>query len=227
MTDKSYPTDEKFICKGCQFEGYLEIIQSVGENKFIEGYGNVSKVWELGRCLVCSTSHLLTSVYDDGFISPRRIVIPDFSTSSANLKNLFGQPSDDAQFKCDVFMVMPFAEDLQPIYDDHIKPVTNAKNLRIKRGDDFFADQSIMADIWSAIYACKLVIADCTGKNPNVFYELGIAHTLGQSVILLTQQMDDIPFDLRHLRVIQYEYTPPGMKIFEEKLADAIDKLLD
>lgn len=139
---------------------------------------------------------------------------------------IFGEPSFDAQFRCDVFMVMPFAEDFQPIYTDHIIPLIDAKNLEIKRGDDFFAKHSIMTDIWSAIFASNLVIGDCTGQNANVFYELGIAHTLGRPTILITQDLDDIPFDLRHLRIIQYEYTPPGMKKFEEKLADAIEKLL-
>lgn len=45
--------------------------------------------------------------------------------------------------------------------------------LSIKRPDDFFTAQGVMADIWTALLETKLVIADCTGRNPNVFYELG------------------------------------------------------
>jgi hypothetical protein len=48
------------------------------------------------------------------------------------------------------------------------------------------------------------VVCDCTARNPNVFYEAGIAHTLGREVILITQSEHDIPFDLRHLRYIRY-----------------------
>lgn len=50
----------------------------------------------------------------------------------------------------------------------------------------------------------RIVVCDCTGRNPNVFYEAGIAHTLGREVILITQNGHDIPFDLRHLRYIPY-----------------------
>jgi hypothetical protein len=47
------------------------------------------------------------------------------------------------------------------------------------RADDFFAANSIISDVWNAITDAKVLVADCTGRNPNVFYELGIAHTLG------------------------------------------------
>jgi hypothetical protein len=75
-----------------------------------------------------------------------------------------------------------------------------------------------MQDIWNAIAASKIIIADCTGKNPNVFYEIGIAHTLGRPVILITQNPEDVPFDVRHFRYIRYELTPRGMKAFEKTL---------
>jgi len=65
-----------------------------------------------------------------------------------------------------------------------------------------------------------VIVADCTGKNPNVFYELGIAHTLGKPVIIITQSARRYPFDIKHIRYIQYEYTPGGLKSFEKKLAE-------
>jgi len=83
-----------------------------------------------------------------------------------------------------------------------------------------------MADIWEAICAARIIVADCTGRNPNVFYEAGLAHTVGKPVVLLTQNKDDIPFDLRHIRYIDYEFTPRGMAIFEERLLKTlIDEL--
>ena len=84
----------------------------------------------------------------------------------------------------------------------------------------------MIRDIWRAIGAAQFIIADVTGRNPNVFYELGIAHTLGKDVILITQDSGDIPFDLTHLRHIQYDYTPRGMKSFEEKLRGTAGALL-
>jgi hypothetical protein len=62
------------------------------------------------------------------------------------------------------------------------------------------------------IAQAKVVVCDCTGKNPNVFYEIGIAHTLGKDVILITQSKDDIPFDLRHLRYVEYMRNKEGLR---------------
>lgn len=138
---------------------------------------------------------------------------------------LFGAPSSAPQFKADVFMVMPFLETMRPVYVDHIKPVVERLGLTIKRGDDFFTTQGIMDDIWAIINKSEIVIADCTGKNPNVFYEIGVAHTLGKPTILITQNTDDVPFDLRHLRYIKYDYTPRGMNDFMIEVEEAIKKI--
>ena len=59
-----------------------------------------------------------------------------------------------------------------------------------------------MHDILELISTSKVIICDLSGKNPNVFYEAGIAHTLGKEVILITQHESDVPFDLRPLRYI-------------------------
>jgi hypothetical protein len=139
---------------------------------------------------------------------------------------VFGSPMDDTQYQSDIFVIMPFADNFAPIYDDHLKSAASKLGYSIKRGDDFFSKYSIMADVWSAIVNTKLVIADCTGRNPNVFYELGMAHALDRPVIMITQNMEDIPFDVRHLRIIPYEYTPRGMIKLENSLIDAIEKVL-
>lgn len=139
---------------------------------------------------------------------------------------VFGAPSDKSQFMCDVFMIMPFLDQFTEIYTAHIKPVVENQGLSIKRGDDFFSPDAIMREIWSAMYAAKLIIAECTGRNPNVYYELGIAHTLGKPVIMLTQDVDDIPFDLRHLRHIQYETTPEKRLLLEDHLTSNLIRVL-
>lgn len=122
----------------------------------------------------------------------------------------------------EVFVVMPFTAELKAVYDDHISRVISKLRLRIGRGDDVFGAGSIMKDIWSAIHAAQVVVADCTGRNANVFYEIGLAHAIGKDTILISQSLDDIPFDLRHLRIILYKYTPPGMDAFEKALKAAI-----
>ena len=138
---------------------------------------------------------------------------------------ILGQPEDNGHFP-DVFVLMPFTSELKAIYKDHIAKVVSKLKLQIRRADDFFGSGSIMKDIWSAIHAARFVIADCTGRNPNVFYEIGLAHAIGRNTILISQSIDDVPFDLRHLRIIEYKYTPPGMEAFERALTETIKERL-
>lgn len=143
----------------------------------------------------------------------RELISPIFGVPQESLKN----------FWADIFMIMPFRDELNPVYTDHILKVVNTLGLSCERGDDFFSSQSIIDEIWAAICFSKLCIADCTGRNPNVFYELGMAHTVGKTVILITQSIEDIPFDIRHRRSIIYEYTPRGMEKFESTLRKTLE----
>ena len=144
------------------------------------------------------------------------------SDSAVLVEPIFGKAAGAKDKWARIFVAMPFAAELKAVYTDHILKVTQALNISCKRGDDFFSGNSIMSEVWSALYHCDLCIVDCTGRNPNVFYELGIAHTLGRKAILIAQTIDDIPFDIRHLRVIVYEYTPRGMQDFEKTLEQSI-----
>jgi hypothetical protein len=104
--------------------------------------------------------------------------------------------------------------------------VAETLGLSVKRGDDFFTSHDVMLDIWRSIYSSRVIIADCTDRNPNVFYEIGLAHALGKVVILITQNEDDVPFDLKSFRYIKYENTSRAMKAFEEVLAKTIKTAL-
>ena len=138
------------------------------------------------------------------------------------VKPFFGKPTTPA-IESDIFVLMPFAKELIPVYQDHIAEVAKTLKLTVSRADDFFTTHSIMSDVWNAICDARLVIADCTGRNPNVFYEIGLAHTIGKTVLLITQNKEDIPFDIRHLRFIEYEFTPRGMRDFEKRLTETIN----
>jgi len=113
------------------------------------------------------------------------------------------------------------------VYEDHIKSVAATLKLKVARADDFFAAHTIIGDVWTAICESRVILADCTGRNPNVFYEIGLAHTIGKPVILITQNSKDIPFDLAHYRHIQYEYTPRGMKQFESTLQNTLQSVIE
>lgn len=126
-----------------------------------------------------------------------------------------------------VFVLSPFGEPFDTIFADHIRPIAEmTHNLQCFRADDIFDNQPIIEDIWRSINEARIVIAELTGKNANVFYETGLAHAIGKEVILITQSMDDVPFDLRHRRCIVYEYTPPGIMKLEHELANTITSVL-
>ncbi len=119
------------------------------------------------------------------------------------------------------FVLMPFgSESLEAVYQDFVKPTVERAGLRCVRADDIFGVNVIIEDIWAGINRARFVIAELTGKNPNVFYEVGICHTVGKDVIFLAQSVEDVPFDLRHLRVLLYDYTPRGC----QRLAEALYK---
>ncbi len=94
------------------------------------------------------------------------------------------------------FLLIPFKSPFFRIHDTITKPVLQRRFKKVLTAGDIFKSTSIIEDIWTHINMARLVIADVTGKNPNVFYELGIAHTLGKDIIILTQRKDDIPFDI-------------------------------
>ncbi|MBR2986612.1 MAG: hypothetical protein IKC63_01190 [Clostridia bacterium] len=88
--------------------------------------------------------------------------------------------------------------------------------------DEDFGDDSIMQGVWEHINTAEFVICDCTGRNPNVFYELGIAHTLGKRVFICAQNVKDLPFDINHIRTFIYNYR---QDCTSEENQSALDKL--
>lgn len=116
-----------------------------------------------------------------------------------------------------VSVMMPFSPAFNAVYES-LKETAEGVGLRCRRADDIWESPEIIQDVVSLIDKAKVVICDCTGRNPNVFYETGIAHTLGREVILITQNEADIPFDLRHLRYIHYLNNGEGRQTLREKL---------
>jgi hypothetical protein len=117
-----------------------------------------------------------------------------------------------------VFVIMPFRRDLRHVYDGPVKSACRALRFSAERADDIFSATDLLSGIWEAIVGAYIIVADCTDKNPNVFYELGIAHTLGKPVVLITQRKEDVPVDVRHIRYIKYSSTPTGLRKLERNL---------
>jgi len=125
------------------------------------------------------------------------------------------------------FVLMPFRDDmLQQVYEVHIKPTVERVGLQCKRVDDMLGPAAIMVDIWKGINSARVVLAELTGQNPNVFYELGLCHAIGKDAILIAQDIKDVPFDVRHRRTIIYTPTPRGCKQLEEVLGKTLATLL-
>ena len=132
---------------------------------------------------------------------------PRPSATASNIGKIFG----GGEFTQDpnlCFVLMPSDAHLKPIYDDHIHQVVESEGLSCVRADEIVSINTITWEIWKKINRSRIIIADLTEKNPNVFYEVGLAHALGKDVVLLTQTMDDVPFDLKAQRCIVYTFTP-------------------
>ena len=97
-----------------------------------------------------------------------------------------------------VFVLMPFDVEFNDIYKFGIKGAAEDVGAYAERVDEQIFTEGILERIFNQISKADVIVADMTGRNPNVFYEVGYAHALGKIVLLLTQNADDIPFDLKH-----------------------------
>lgn len=139
------------------------------------------------------------AVFNKQAANPRglRILVDEAASHSDSLRN-FGLEGDD------VFVLMPFAARFNERYRLGIKEPLERLGYRTVRADEVHASCDIVDDIGRRIAAARFVVADMTGGNANVFYEVGMAHALRKQVILLTERLADLPFDLRGLRHVQY-----------------------
>jgi hypothetical protein len=121
--------------------------------------------------------------------------------------------------------MMPFDAAFNSVYDS-IRTAAENAGFRSRRADDIWENPAIIQDVVSLIDRARVVICDCTGRNPNVFYEAGIAHALGREVILITQTDQDIPFDLRHLRYVRYLNNGEGRAALTVALQDRMQTIV-
>lgn len=105
--------------------------------------------------------------------------------------------------KTKVFVIMPFTDDFFESYEmlkEHF-----SDDFEFSHAGDEDNQQNILADIIPPIYSADIVIADLTGLNPNVMYELGIAHSFNKKTIMITRdELGCLPFDLKQYRAKDY-----------------------
>jgi hypothetical protein len=111
------------------------------------------------------------------------------------------------------FVMMPFGPWFDRYYQEIYVPAVKEAGFEPIRADELFSTGSVVEQIWEQIEKAKLLLADLSGKNPNVFYELGLAHAAKKPVIFAASHVDEVPFDLRHLRVIIYDIREPDWAV--------------
>lgn len=125
------------------------------------------------------------------------------------------------------FVVMPFGGWFDRYYEAIYRPAIEATGLRARRADDIYRPSAIVHDIWELTQNAEIILGDLTDKNPNVLYELGLAHAISKPAVLVTQSLDDVPFDLRSLRILKYDRNVPewGNEL-RESIATSIREIL-
>jgi hypothetical protein len=132
----------------------------------------------------------------NGTHAPSKIIVAD-------------EPSKGRTFLDTCFVMMPFGHWFDSYYKDLFVPAIKDAGMESSRADELFSTGTVIEQIWEQIQKSKILLADLTGKNANVFYELGLAHAARKPVVFLTAKLEDVPFDLRHLRVIVYDINNP------------------
>ena len=124
------------------------------------------------------------------------------------------------------FVIMPFSatkrcstEEWTDIFENVHKPAIIGSRLGYKCERSKIRTGAFIKDILMQLNQADVVLADLTDMNPNVFYELGVRHTLRTRTILVSQTMDDVPSDLKQYGVITYNTTPNGVTEYKKEIS--------
>ena len=122
------------------------------------------------------------------------------------------------------FLIMPFASELDFVHRV-IKQTVESYGITCVRADQIAVSRPVMDDVKAQIAGADLVIVDFTGKNPNVYYEAGLAEAWKKDWIVLAQSSDDMTFDVRHIRSVRYSNTMGADHKLAGDLRNAIEAL--
>ena len=145
-------------------------------------------------------NHLLISGNDQKMVLKQSVTDNSFFTERGIDFNKYQITTDL------ITCLMPFNHKYDKIYE----AITNASNrcgYRVIRSDDHFVTGDILNYTLELIITAQIIVVVIDGRNPNVFYELGIAHALGKQVLLLanTSSFQDTPFDVKNNRMVMYK----------------------
>lgn len=124
---------------------------------------------------------------------------------ASNFLRSHGIDSDSLKIRKDLlFVLTPFHDDLRDEFHV-VTQVGQELGFTVARGDEKVSQGDIFPQLLQMIVEAKVIVANISGRNPNVFYELGIAHALDKQVILLAESKSDVPFDIRSKRIVFYQ----------------------
>ena len=121
------------------------------------------------------------------------------------------------------FVIAPFGGRFDEVYRNLVAPVVTRQGLTPLRADEISTPGFVMEQIRSAIQQARICVADVTGSNPNVLYEIGLAHATKKPLVLIAEHGSKVPFDVAHERVLFYE---DQLSATEEPLRNAISMAL-
>ncbi len=126
-----------------------------------------------------------------------------------------------------VFIIMPFGGWFDVYYDDIYHKAIEKAELKPHRLDDSQLPVVLVQEMFQYTRNAKIILADLTGNNPNVCYELGLAHALNKPTILVTDSIENVPFDVSAFRVILYDKNVPdwGEKL-KQKLRQSLEEII-
>ncbi len=157
----------------------------------------------------------LVSYIDGDFFLSGAAVINSIYPESNRVKNLVLNH---------IFIAMPYAKEFNNLYYFGIKQTVEKMGRKCERVDQEIFTGDLVQRIKERISSSKLVIADLTGNNPNVFYEVGFADGCGKKIILLSQQQDNIPFDFKTQRQIIYD--PQDLLSLSSKITEELEAII-
>ena len=158
--------------------------------------------------------------------------LPDGPTPSASgvrtqllvTSTVFSIPTTESDPRL-IAVMMPLAREYDDTYRT-IRAACTATGLRCERADDIWDESTVIQDVFNLIYRSTVTIVDLSGRNSNVIYETGIAHTLGRPVVPISRRLESLPFDLAHHRTLVYLPNTEGLAVMQAKLERRLRTLI-
>ncbi len=208
--------------------GIAESIEGGWVDKSMQGPGISPPINEWLNIRINYTGSLLSMYVNEVRVSQARVNIHS-SQVEIVYKGVEEAIIKDIRFSSEkpkAFVVMQFTDEYNALYKEVISPICDEYGYEVVRADDMYTTGLIIEDIVQAIRDSSLIIADITPDNPNVYYEVGYAHGINKTTILLSdKKRDKMPFDISGFRLLFYDNTIGGKSGVEYSLRKHLDAL--